>query len=49
MVVVGCKVLHFIKNEDVKALGYKILWRINTVALIEKISLLVSVSVYNGF
>ena len=31
-IVVGCKVLHFINNEDHKALGYKTLWRTNTVA-----------------
>jgi len=30
--VVGCKVLHFINNEDYEALGYKTLWRTNAVA-----------------
>ena len=29
--VVGCKVLHFINNEDLEVFGYKTLWRINTV------------------
>ena len=29
--VVDCKILHFIKNEDLEALGYKTLWRINAV------------------
>ena len=29
---VGCKVLHFINNEDQKALGYKTLWRKDAVA-----------------
>ena len=32
MIVVSCKVLHFIKNEDQKALGYKTLWCTNAVA-----------------
>ena len=30
--VVGYKVLHFINNEDLEALGYKTLWRTNTIA-----------------
>ena len=30
--VVGCKVLHFINNEDQEGLGYKTLWGTNTVA-----------------
>ena len=30
--VVGYKVLHFINNEDLKALGYKTLWHRNAVA-----------------
>ena len=30
--VVGCKVLHFINNEDEEALGYKTLWHTNTLA-----------------
>ena len=30
--VVGYKILHFINNEDLKALGYKTLWRTNVVA-----------------
>ena len=29
--VVGYKVLHFINNEDLEALGYKTLWRTNTI------------------
>ena len=29
---VGCKVLHFINNEDQEALGYKILKRKDTIA-----------------
>ena len=29
---VGCKVLHFINNKDQEALGYKTLWRKDTVA-----------------
>ena len=32
IIVIDCKVLHFINNEDQEALGYKILWRINVVA-----------------
>ena len=32
MIIVGCKVLHFINDEDQKAFGYKTLWRKNTVA-----------------
>ena len=32
MVVIGCKVLHFINNEDQEVLGYKTLWHINAVA-----------------
>ena len=32
MIVVGYKVLHFINDEDQEALGYKTLWRTNTVA-----------------
>ena len=32
MDVVGYKVLHFINNEDQETLGYKTLWRTNTVA-----------------
>ena len=30
--VVSCKVLHFIKNKDLEALGYKTLWCTNIVA-----------------
>ena len=30
--VVGYKVLHFINNEDLEALGYKTLWRTNIIA-----------------
>ena len=33
---VGCKVLHFINNEDQKALGYKTLRRKNAVASFRK-------------
>ena len=29
--IVGCKVLHFINNEDQKAFGYKTLWRTNAI------------------
>ena len=32
MIVVSCKFLHFINNEDQEALGYKTLRCINTVA-----------------
>lgn len=32
MIVIGCKVLHFINNEDQEVLGYKILWHTNPVA-----------------
>ena len=32
MIVVDCKVLHCINDEDQEALGYKTLWRSNTVA-----------------
>ena len=31
MVVVGCKILHFINNEYQEAFGYKSLWHTNTV------------------
>ena len=30
--VVSCKVLHFINNEDLEALGYKTLWLTNAIA-----------------
>ena len=30
--VVGCKVLHFINNEDQEAFGYKTLRRTNAIA-----------------
>ena len=29
MIIVGCKVLHFINEEDYEALDYKTLWRTN--------------------
>ena len=29
--VVGCKVLHFVNNEDMEALSYKTIWCTNTV------------------
>ena len=29
---VGCKIIHFIHNEDQKALGYKTLWCTNAIA-----------------
>ena len=29
---IGCKVLHFINNEDLETLGYKTLWHTNGVA-----------------
>jgi len=32
MIVIGCKVLHFINDKDQEALGYKILWSTNAVA-----------------
>ena len=32
MIVVGCKVLHFINDEDQEALGYKILRHTNEIA-----------------
>ena len=32
MIVVGCKVLHFIYNEDQEAFGYKNLWCTNAIA-----------------
>ena len=31
MVVVACKVLHFINNEDFEELGYKTLWHTSAV------------------
>jgi len=31
LIVVGCKVLHFINDEDQEALGYKTLRRTNIV------------------
>ena len=33
MIVVDCKVLHFINNEDQETLGYKTLRRTNAVVL----------------
>jgi len=36
MIVVGCKVLHFINNEVQETLGYKTLWCSNTVAFHRK-------------
>ena len=32
MIIVDCKVLYFINNENQEALDYKTLWRTNTVA-----------------
>ena len=32
MIVIGCKVLHFINHEDQEILGYKTLWHTNAVA-----------------
>ena len=32
MIVVGCKVLHFINDKDQEVLGYKTLWYTNVVA-----------------
>ena len=40
MIVVGCKVLHFINEEDYEALDYKTLWRTNaTTSHIENYTL----------
>ena len=32
IIVIDCKVLHFINNEDLKAISYKTLWHTNAVA-----------------
>ena len=32
MIVVGCKIFHFINDEDQEVLGYKTLWHTNAVA-----------------
>ena len=45
--VVGCKVLHFINNEDQEALGYKTLWRTSSFSQ-RKNNLWVSISVFGG-
>ena len=46
---VGCKVLHFINNEDQETLGYKTRRYTNAVASHrEKINLSVSISVCDG-
>ena len=45
--VVGCKVLHFINNEDHEALGYKTLWRTSSFSQ-RKNNLWVSISVFGG-
>ena len=49
MVVVGCKVFHFINNEDQEVLGYKTQRRTNAVASYREIKHLVTVSVFDGF
>ena len=46
MVVVGCKILHFINNEDQEALSYKTQQHTNVVASYREIKHLVTISVY---
>ena len=36
LIVVSCKILHFINNKYQNALGYKILWRTNAVASLKE-------------
>lgn len=49
MIVVDCKVLHFINNEDHEALSYKTQTHINAVTSHRVYGLWVSVSVFDDF
>ena len=49
MIVVGCKVLHFINDEDQEALGSKALRHKNAETLHRVYEFWVSVSVYDSF
>ena len=48
-VVVGCKILHFINNEDQEALGYRTQQHTNSVVSYKEIKHLLIVSIYDGF
>ena len=49
MIVVSCKVLYFINNEDQEALGYKTLRRTNAIASDRVYEFWVSVSIVDDF
>ena len=49
MVIVGCKVLYFINNEDQEALSYKTQLRTNAVTSYREIKHLVIVFIYDSF
>ena len=34
--IVGCKILHFINNEDQEVLGYKTLWRKRRINFLQR-------------
>ena len=49
MIIVGCKILHFINDEDQEALGYKILRCTNAIASHRVYEFWVSVSISDDF
>ena len=49
MIVVSCKVLHFINDEDQEALGYKTLRHTNAVTSHRVYEFYISVSVLDDF
>ena len=49
MIVVGCKFLHFMNNEDQEVLGYKTQLDTNAVTSYREIKHLVTISIYDGF
>ena len=46
---VGCKVLHFINNEDQEALGYKTLRRKNAITSFKENKALVTFCIHSPF
>ena len=49
MIIVGCKILHFINDENYEALGYKILRCTNAIASHRVYEFWVSVSISDNF
>ena len=49
MIIVGCKILHFINDEDQEALGYKILRCTNVVASHRVYEFWYIISMYDDF